>query len=410
MATADGDLHMSDSGELAQRGSAPTVVIVSSVHDYRMARRGSIQALADAFHRARFRTVFLSVRFSALSLLKSDPRTSLRGKANRFERHNGIECYLWRTPLHPFATGSARGNRLTAPLHDLYAAWPSEDVDSVFRCADVIVVESGLGVLLIPRMRRLNPRALLIYRGADALDTIGAHPLLQRRLEQSAGLVDHYCLLAEGMAAQFTFARHRAFVVPQAIHRADFERIGPSPYAGGRNAVCVGSMLFDRGYFDIAGPAFPNVTFHVIGCGGAYKGVANVRVYPEMPFRETLPYVAHADIGVAPYRLAPASSYLSESSLKLTQFAFLRRPAVCPHFAVGRRAHRFGYAPGNRAETVAATTAALADRFEISEPPPLNWDDVVPRLLRPRAFADTTIVPERFEGELTASPVLSAPR
>ena len=401
---------MSDAGELAQGGSTPTVVIVSSVHDYRMARRASIQPLADAFHRASFRTVFLSLRFSALSLLKGDPRASLSGKANRFENHNGIECYLWRTPLHPFATGSVRGNRLTAPLHDLYAAWPNEDVDRLFRRADVILVESGLGVLLFPRMRRLNPRALIVYRAADTLDTIGAHPLLQRRLEQSAGLVDHYCILAESMAPQFAFARQRTFVVPHAIHRADFERIGPSPYAGGRNVVCVGSMLFDPGYFDVAGPTFPDVTFHVIGCGGGYKGRANVRVYPEMPFRETLPYVAHADIGVAPYRHAPAARYLSESSLKLMQFAYLRRPAVCPHFAVGRRGHRFGYAPGNRAEIVAATTAAFADRFEAGEAAPLSWDDVVLRLLRPGAFADTAIAPESFERDLTASPALSAQR
>ena len=212
---------MSDSGELAPRESAPTAVIVSSVHDYRMARRASIQAVADAFHRAGFRTVFLSVRFSALSLVKSDPRSALHGRANRFERVNGIECYLWRTPLHPFATGSAQGNRLTAPLHDLYASWPSADVDGMFRSADVIVVESGLGVLLIRRMRRLNPRALLVYRAADALETIGAHPMLQRRLEESASLVDHYCLVAEGMAPQFAFARARTFIVPRAGRQKD---------------------------------------------------------------------------------------------------------------------------------------------------------------------------------------------
>lgn len=400
---------MFDQGAQALPGSAPTIVIVSSVHDYRMVRRGSIQAVADAFYRAGFRTVFLSVRFSLLSLLKNDPRTGLAGKANRFERCNGIECYLWRTPLHPFATGSARGNGLTAPLHDLYASWPNPDVDRLFAAADVVLVESGLGVLLIRRIRSLNSRALLIYRGADALNTIGAHPLLQRRLEESAGMVDQYCLLAEGMAPQFAFARDRTFVVPQAIRREDFASIGANPYEARRNAVCVGSMLFDRGYFDVAGRAFPDVMFHVIGCGGGYRGSENVRVYDEMPFRRTLPYVAHADIGIAPYRRAPASSYLSESSLKLTQFAYLRRPAVCPHFAVGRRPHRFGYTPGDEAEIIAATRAALDDRYEADEPAPLSWDEVVPRLLRPRAFADTAIAAERFEAEVK-SPAPSALR
>lgn len=373
------------------------VVVISAVHDYRMPRRGSVQAIADAFVRRGCATAFVSVRFSELSKVRNDPRWFLASEANAVRNHNGVDCYLWRTPLHPFRARPAWLNWLTAPLHDVYAHLPNEGLDQLLRAADVVLVESGLGILLIPRIRRLNRSALLIYRASDSLDTIGAHPLLQRRLQETASFVDQYCLLAEAMAPPFRFARARTFVVPQGIQASDFEEIGDCPYEKHGNAVCVGSMLFDPSYFDVAAAAFPEITFHVIGSGRTDISGANVVTYDEMPFRETLPYIAHADFGVAPYRSAPGASYLSESSLKLTQFAYLRRPSVCPHFAVGGRAHRFGYTPGDAAEIQAATAAALRYRFRVAERRPMNWDELVPRLLRPGNFPDTYIPSDRFE-------------
>jgi 2-beta-glucuronyltransferase len=373
----------------------PTIVIVSAVHDYRMARRGSIQAVADAFVRQGYRCVFLSVRFSTLSLMKRDPRGFLRGEANKLARHGDVECYLWRTPLHPFETGSELTNRITAVAHDLYASWPNGDVDQLFQCADVVMVESGLSIVLIPRIRRLNPEALIVYRGSDDLEAIGAHPDLQRRLKRAVDDVDHFCLLARGLARRFAFARDRTFCVPQGIRSEDFADPGHNPYGAGVHAVSFGPTLFDATFFDLAGPAFPDITFHVVGCGAGYRGGANVRVYDEMPFKELVPYVAHADIGIAPYRPSPSAAYLAESSLKLTQFAMLRRPAVCPHFAVGAARHRFGYSPGDAGEIAAAIRGALSDRFETADASPLSWDDLVPRFLSPGDFADTAI-PDAF--------------
>lgn len=384
-------MHATISGPL---GPEHSVVVVSSVHDYRMPRRGSIQSVAAAFQRMGCRTVFLSVRFSMLSLLRNDPRAFLRDRANRFELCDGLQCYLWRTLWHPFALPGA--HQVTAPLHALYAALPNQDIDAIFAEADVIVLESGLGAALISRVRRLNEGALLVYRGSDALDTIGAHPFLQETLERSAKDVDHFCLLAPAMARQFAFAEDRVFAVPQGIQPDDYMDIGPSPFGEGRNAVSVGSMLFDPHYFDVAAEAFPDIVFHVIGSGVRYCGRSNVQVYGEMAFRDMLPFVKHADIGIAPYRPAPTAAYLADSSLKLTQYAYLRVPAVCPHFAVGHRAHRFGYTPGRASEIVQATRSALSDTFQSDSHLPLSWDEVALRLLDPRAFPDTAIAPELF--------------
>jgi 2-beta-glucuronyltransferase len=362
-----------------------------------MRRRGSIQSIAYALARSGYRTRFLSIRYSPLSLLKKDPRSFLWSRANRYEDCGGLECYLWRTPFHPFASG---GRALRA-AHDLYARWPNPDVDHMLAEADVVIVESGLGITLIPRIRTLNPGATLIYRGSDALDTIGAHPHLQTLLERYSGMIDHYALLARPIARQFAWAREKAFFVGPAIDPEDYAERGANPYTalgvreGAPTAVSVGSMLFDASFFEIAAPMFPELTFVVIGCGQRMRARSNVIVLPEMGFETTVPYLAYARIGLAPYVPGASTDYLAESSLKLTQYAYLRLPAVCPHFAVGGRADRFGYTPGDATEIEHALRSALEARVE-NTAPILDWDAAVERLLEPQRFPDTRIDPALF--------------
>ncbi len=382
--------------------SGARAVIISAVHDYRSRRRGSIQAIADAMARRGLNLSFVSIRFSPLSLLKRDSRSFLWHMANRRERQGDISCFLWGTPFHPFATRTASGDRITAHLHDLYASWPSGELDRLIGEADVVVVESGLGIALAPRIRRLNPNCRLIYRASDTLSTIGAHPHLSSLLKLHSSEFDQFCLLSPQMAYAFAHVRARTYCVPQGIERAQFEAIGESPYTDGRSVASVGSMLFDRRTFDIAAEAFPDRTFHVIGCGRTWRCAPNIIIYPEMKFLETLPFLAHADVGVAAYREAGHCRYLADSSMKLAQYSYLRLPAVCPHFAVGRHAHRFGYGPGDEREIVSAFEAAFADEFSDGAPAPMTWDDLVMRLLDPAAFADTRIPDEMFESEVGA--------
>ncbi|MBC7768298.1 MAG: glycosyltransferase family 1 protein [Phycisphaerales bacterium] len=368
-----------------------------------MKRRGSIQAIADALGRKGYDTTFLSIRFSPFSLLKHDLRASLWDRANRIEAVGDLKCYLWRTPFHPFTSGSALTRAAMVPLHGLYGGWFNREIDQMIGEAQVIIIESGLGVALAPRVRSLNPGALLVYRGADTLDTIGAHPYLQALLERHSELFDHFCLLGRRMAPQFSWARERTFYVAQALDPADFEGAEASPYDGlGPVAVSVGSMLFDADFFSIAAPMFPHVHFVVIGCGQSMASIANVSLLPEMAFKKTIPYLKHATVGLAPYREAVSAAYLAESSLKLTQYAHLRRPAVCPHFAVGEFPHRFGYTPANPDEIRAALAQALEDKF-ITPSNVLSWSDVIDRMLEPARYPDTSIADAYFSGDFTGN-------
>jgi 2-beta-glucuronyltransferase len=371
---------------LMQQGHA----VLISDHDYRTPRRANMHPIADALVRLGYAVTFVSVRFSRLSRIKGDSRTFLWDRANRPEMYNGVRCYLWRTPvLHPFYPRRRGLDGLAAQLYRAYGHWPSRFLDDALARASHVVVESGLGAALLRRARSGNRSARIAYLASDELKTVGTHPFLQRQLERSAGCVDHFCLPSPKMAPGFSFADSQAFYVPHGLDAADFGRETANPYDGPRNAVSVGSMLFDRGVFTSAAARVPEVTFHVIGAGDTFEAPPNVRQYPEMPFRDTLAFIRHADIGIAPYRPAPGCDYLCDTSMKLMQYEHFGLPAVCPDFAAGFSPHRFGYAPGDPETIESAIRAALLHGRNPSPRQFLSWEDVARRLLEPRAFPDT---------------------
>jgi len=367
------------------------IVLISGVHDYRTPRRASIQALADAYVRLGDAVIFISVRFSPVSRAKGDHRLFLWPRANRAERVNGVECYLWRTPFHPFRTGVSALDDLAGPLFSAYASLPNRFIDDALRGATHIVVESGLSIMLIHRARRLNPTARIVYRASDALHTIDAPPALAAELRRRADDIDAFCAIAPKIADDFAYAAGKTYVVSQGIQRADFAAIGPSPYAGGTNAVTVGSMLFDRSFFLQAAARLPQIQFHLIGTGEPFTAPPNVHLYKEMPFTATLPYIKHADIGIAAYRPSANSGYLAQSSLKLMQYEYLGLPAVCPDYAVGDSPHRFGYGPDDDDGIVQAIGRALAHGRFAGDATFLDWEEVALRLLAPERYADAAL-------------------
>ena len=367
------------------------VVIVSGVHDYRTPRRGSIQQIADALVRLGDDVTFISMRFSPVSRVKGDHRLFLWDRSNRAESVDGITCYLWRTPFHPFRSGIGALDAAAGVTFSAYAALPNRFIDDEFRAASHIVIESGLGIMLIHRARRLNPRARIVYRGSDALATIGAPPALAAELRRRRGDVDAYCLLAEKMAGDFRWAVNKTFVVPQGVNADDFATMGPNPYSGGVNAVTVGSMLFDTSFFQQAAARFPDVQFHLIGTGASFDAPPNVRLYNEMPFKATLPYLKHADVGIAAYKPQANSGYLAQSSLKLMQFEYLGLPAVCTDFAAGDSPNRFGYVPGDADSIERAMRRALARGRFAGAARFLSWEEIAQRMLDPELYADTKL-------------------
>ncbi len=366
-------------------------VVLISDHDYRTARRANMHPIADALVGLGYDVTFVSVRFSALTRFKKDSRDFLRDRANKPELTNNVRCYLWKTAFHPINLNNRLLNKLSAPLYKLYARMPCEFLDDALRSASHVIVESGLGAVLLRRARALNHAAKIVYLASDDLQTVGVHPCVQTELTKAARLINFACVPSRRMAPGFEWAGNRLFFVPHGLHHADFEVPGPNPYSAELSAVSVGSMLFDPSFFQIAAAQFPEIQFHIIGAGQRFDAPANVIQHAEMNFQATLPYIRHATFGVAPYRSARHGDYISDTSMKLMQYEHCGIPAVCPTFAAGDSPNRFGYTPGNRPSIETAIDAALERRNDIKPRRFPSWEDVACRLLDPREFDDTAI-------------------
>jgi 2-beta-glucuronyltransferase len=386
-------------GRPAQLTSKAPFLVVTG-HDFRSRRKANIHFIAHELSR-RGKTRVFSLGFSQLSRLKKDPRLPLWNKANKIETVAGVDCYLWRTILHPF-------NLRRSALDPLAAAWFRSYVKSAPKIFDewasesaTIVLESGMPPIMAERIRALNPGARLLYLASDDLRTLGCSNFIVEELARTANLYNSARLPSKQMRGILP-ANLPSFVIPHGLDRDIANHTEPSPYGPGVNAVSVGSMLFDAEFFAIAAAAFPQVTFHVIGAGakGARLSAPNILVYDEMAFLQTVPYIKHAAFGIAPYCADGVAPYLADTSMKLMQYGFLGVPAVCPQVTVGDHAGRFGYEPGDPASIAGAIEGALNCRGFAGERV-LSWSEVTDRIVGLAANSDaglhahqTTFVPE----------------
>jgi 2-beta-glucuronyltransferase len=353
-------------------GPRKSFVIMSGYHDYRSKRRADLHFIADEL-KQRGDVNFLSLRYSYLTRFKEDPRHELWDRANKYEEVDGVRCYLWRTPVHPFCLP-----KYCSPIENAVFAAFSRYLPSAMRTvigrADVILVESGISIIYIPLIKRLNPKARIIYMASDSLDAIGQAGAIKNALKANATSIDSARVPSPYLARDIP-RQIPCYYIPHGIDKTLFERIAPSPFAlGSLNAVSVGSMLFDPSFFETAGKLFPNVTFHVIGSGYAGSAPHNVRYYPEMPFEETLPFLKHCSFAVAPYG-RDVAVYLTHTSMKLMQYNYLGVPAVCPEAVAATGYGRFGYDPQRLQTIEAAIEKALQSRSFVSQAQ-LDWRQV----------------------------------
>ncbi|HEY4316401.1 MAG TPA: hypothetical protein VGN04_02245 [Herbaspirillum sp.] len=367
--------------------------LVISAHDYRSHRKAGMHFVAAELAKLGD-TRFFSCQFSLLSQWKSDPRSSLLPLANLVTVHEGVECYLWKTFIHPFNVRKSYLRTLEDFLFRRYLAHPSPVLVDWIKDADAVFFESGIAPIFFDLVTRLNPHARTIYVASDDLATINVAAYVKKTFDRVAPKMSALCLKSRFMADNIPSSSNR-YVIPHGFDFSVAEHADPSPYPAGLHAVSVGSMLFDPEFFVAASRRFPQVTFHIIGSGNAaHPGYGeNVKVYDEMPHHLTLPYIKHASIGIAPYRSRSVPRYLADTSLKLMQYDFFKLPAVCPNRIVGDYATRFGYEPGNDESIAAAIEAAIAAP-RVSFGKPLGWPQVVQRMLNPAHFDDIRLMPE----------------
>ncbi len=375
--------------ELADRDWQRGPFLIVTRHDYRTLRKVNLHHYADHLA-ARGKARFFSVGFSNLSRFGMDARLPLWARSNRVENVNGVDCYLWRTAAHPVNLRARALDGVAGRLFASYAKRAPQLLHEWAASSRYILIESGLPLVFFELIKRANPTARVAYLASDDLGAIGCSPALPVELARTIGRYDWVFSPSRRLAAKFADTTP-GYCLPYGVE-ADIRIVEPSPYEGGVNAVTTGSTLFDPGFFAIAAAAFPQITFHLLGCGSKAAALqkSNIRVYPEVPFARVLNFCRHADFGIAPYDARGLDPYFAESSQKLTYMGILGIPAVCPEAAVGSYAGRFGYVPGDAASIAESIRRALACGHFTGQPA-LSWGEVTERLLAPMDYPETRV-------------------
>ena len=334
--------------------------------------KATILFQAEALARMGHEVQIVTVDYSLL-------RKVLKGMAPPAEPNKVYEVeprlkgYVWMPLFHPL---NLPVKPAVAAMARLYPMLMDGFIRRAAREADTIIVESGTGMLLAPALKRLNPHANTMLMMCDLMETLPCSEVVVERANATIALFDLVTFPAEAMRKNLKQAR-KALFLPQGLDKKAFVSDLPTPFTQPRQAISIGDMLFDAGTIATLADAYPDWTFHLFGRNSKlpYK-VGNVIEHGEVPFAQLVPYLLHADIGIAPYRDAPFVSYISQSSLKLVQYTYCRLPIVAPHFAAAGRAHVCSYEPGNKESLIDAfAMAAEQPRDDIDTRQIKDWEE-----------------------------------
>lgn len=311
------------------------------------------------------------------------------------DRGPGRRGYIWVPPVHPQRMPRRWLDPVTRlAAHGYARSLPQAILDEAAR-ADLIVIESTAAVALFDRLRAAARRARFVYCASDRLVPNGMSPVLQDILERTAPRYDLIRVPALSMLADFPAAanvRH----IPHGVDRAAFAVRQPSPYpCGTRNLVVAGDGAYDPLAARAIAAALPEATVHLFGRmdPASLGGAANAVFHGEVPFARLVPYLQHADVGLAPYEDRPQRNYFAESSLRQLQYLLCRLPIVLPGFAAPRpRPWHFLYDAHAPATAGPAARRALAfDRAGMDDDDVLDWRQVVARVVALAGLPSATV-------------------
>jgi len=354
--------------------------VLVTQHYWNSKRKAGFHQIADSLSRSGWDVLFFTAPISWLSVVRNDKRLKypLREEACKIRVfENNVKSFVWFTPWHPANLRTELMNRISRILFGRYGNLPLGESEEYLRKADLVIFESGPGLLLWERIKKLNPTARMVYRVSDDLRLLKNHPLVLETEGKTAPEFDLISVPSKYIYDIFKGLpnlRHH----PHGIKRNLFDKYYDSPYplAKGPNVVFIGDSFFDRDFLERASHLLPDYYFHIIGPIKNLPGRKNILAYGELPFIDTIPYLKYADIGLQIRSYFKGAESLTDS-LKMIQYSYCQLPIVAPDFLKGARKHAFYYIPGDNGSIKnALETALLYDRPKISTGDIISWDDL----------------------------------
>ena len=356
------------------------VVTLITGHCWNSKRRAGFHWLADSFWRHQWKVNFVTAWLSPIEWIKRDYRLEYIRKlgANKpFAEKERLTSFIAYQLLRPPSRLGKLGDWLTYPLFSHLSSRMLRKLEVVIKDADLIIFESGTGLMLFEACKKMNESARMVYRVSDDIRLFRSHSVVLDAEMRIAPLFDMISSPTEAIHSRFASlpsARLHRHGIP--LHL--YERPCTSPYRqdGQKNAVFAGTNSLDIDFLIRASGLFPEVDFHIIGPISGVPDAANIKRYGEMEYESVVPYIKWADIALNP-RTLPT---LADSN-KVIQYEYCRLPIVMSDIDKCDRPHVFGYQRGDSDSIATAIRGALAfDRNQIRCDATRSWDHVVEEL------------------------------
>jgi len=327
---------------------------------------------------------FLTVGFSHLSRLRKDHRFGYgahRESGRVLRLAEDLDSYVWFTPFHPISKLPRPLATAMTPLFSRYSALDMPGVESAITSANLLVIESSTALMLVPRFRKWNPTARLVYRVSDDLSALRSHAVVRAAEARALPEFDLVSVPSEAIRKRLADKNPTVILHHHGIDKTLFDAATESPYPErGTTAIFVGTAYLDREFIRVAATELPSWSFHVVGPFAGFAKLRNVMVHGELPFAETVPYITHADIGLATWSWVPNPEVYSDS-LKIIQYTYARLPIVAPDYVRAERPNVIAYHSADRLSIRSALERAAAfDRSTVSRDGIQSWDELAGEL------------------------------
>jgi 2-beta-glucuronyltransferase len=313
-------------------------IVLITVHHWQSKKRAGFHWLADAYNRNGAEVLFFTCPVSTLSVVSRDERIKcgILAKRNKIiEERKGLFSYAWFTPWHPANLWLNFLNSLSARLFRRYGNFPFGEAESFLRSADMIIIESCAGLMLFSHLKQINPNARFVYRVSDDLRLLNSHPVIIQAEKDYAEKFDLVSVPNSHMLELFDASAVNVKLQLHGINKQVFDLDCENPYkdSKGPNLVFVGVSMLDTDFIERASRLFPDWNFHIIGPLSGFAERPNIRTYGELKFVDTIPFIKHADVGLATRSYTVGAESLGDS-LKVIQYSYCKLPVSYTHLTL----------------------------------------------------------------------------
>lgn len=360
----------------------PKVTLITG-HYWDSKRKAGFHHLANAFQDLGYNVLFFTAPASKLHAWKNDHlmQYPIKEEANKLIQKNALWSYVHYTSWHVANTRFKITNTLTSPFAKFYASFPiAKEAMDFIQESSYIIFESTPGLLLFDKIKSISPSAKYIYRVSDDLRFLNVHPALIKYEEKVLPAFD----LVSIVSARFfnLFRRANVKLHFHGINKKAFSEPMENPYSNEiQNLVFIGNAYFDYSFLEKAASLFPEIFYHIIGPLKDLPKRSNIVAYGELPFKETIKYVKHANAGLHTLEQTKGAEAFTDT-LKVHQYTYCKLPIIAPSFLKSNRRHAFYYQSGDPESIKTAVENALSYPHEkVESGNVLDWQELAQKLL-----------------------------